>query len=51
MNERNSALDRLEERIEQQAARIDDLYRLLEERVPIADSPLTREKDADPARS
>jgi hypothetical protein len=45
-----TALDRLEARIDQQAARIDELYRLLEA-AQVADSPLTREKDAEPARS
>lgn len=44
-----TTFDRLEARIDQQAARIDELYRLLESR--IEDSPLTREKDAEPARS
>jgi len=32
MNERQSTLDRLEARLEHQTARIDELYRLLEER-------------------
>jgi len=32
MNDRHSTLDRLEARLEHQTARIDELYRLLEER-------------------
>jgi hypothetical protein len=43
-------LDRLEARIDQQAARIDELYSLLEA-AEIADSPLSREKDAESTRS
>jgi hypothetical protein len=50
MSERHpTALDRLEARLDQQAARIEELYRMFEA-AQIADSPLTREKDADPAR-
>jgi hypothetical protein len=50
MQERHpTTIDRLEARLDEQAARIDELYRLLESR--IEDSPLTREKHAEPARS
>jgi hypothetical protein len=45
-----TTLDRLEARIDEQAARIDELFRLLEAS-QIADLPLAREKDAEPTRS